>query len=333
MSEAEPLLKVRGLRTCFRSRYGEVTAVNDLDLTVSQGEVLALVGESGCGKTVTAMSITRLIDPPGRIEAGEIYFEGRDLLTLTAAQMTELRGERISMIFQQPKGSLNPVRRIGDQIAEQFVRRRGTPRRQALEIAINLLRQVGIPGAAEKARAYPHELSGGQAQRVMTAIALALGPRLLIADEPTTSLDVTVQAQVLQLLTERCRSENTALILVTHDLGVVAQVADRVAVMYAGRVVEEAPVDQLFAQPSHPYTQGLLNAVPRGVHHTMATLEEIPGTVPLFGRASSGCAFASRCRQREAARLDDCVTQTPPLITVSPGHASRCWLQSPGGIQ
>lgn len=331
--EKLPLLQVRGLRTCFESHYGSVTAVNELDLTVYPGEVLALVGESGCGKSVTAMSLMRLVEAPGQIESGQISFDGRDLLTLSTQEMTELRGAEIAMIFQQPKGSLNPVKRIGSQIAEQFERRRGMPHAEAWKLAVGLLERVGIPGANEKANAYPHQLSGGQAQRVMTAIALALEPRLLIADEPTTALDVTVQAQILRLLTERCRSHQTALILVTHDLGVVAQVADRVAVMYAGRIVEEAPVETLFANPSHPYTQGLLNAIPRGNHYSESRLEEIPGTVPVLGRSPEGCGFSDRCQASYAGRVNQCPTQTPPTTRITPEHTTRCWIYHSGDGQ
>lgn len=316
------LLSVRGLKTTFASKYGTVTAVNGLDLDLHRGEVLALVGESGCGKSVSALSLLRLVDAPGEIEAGEIRFDGRDLMALPQDEMTRLRGAEIAMIFQQPKGALNPVRRVGDQIAEQFRRRRGMGRRAAWDEAVTLLGRVGIPGAAEKANAYPHELSGGQAQRVMIAIALALEPKLLIADEPTTALDVTVQAQVLKLLTERCRAQGTALILVTHDLGVVAQLADRVAVMYAGRVVEEAPVDKLFADPAHPYTRGLLAAIPRAGQSRDVPLVEIPGTVASLGRDPVGCGFAGRCVERLAC----CAGEDPPPASMASGHRAWCWL-------
>lgn len=322
----KPLLNVRGLRTTFTSRHGVVTAVNGLDLMVNRGEVVALVGESGCGKSVTAMSLMRLIDAPGQIDAGEVIFDGRDLLALSESAMTQLRGQRMAMIFQQPRGSLNPVKRIGDQIAEQFIRHRKMRRAAAHDLAISLLERVGIPGAAEKARAYPHQLSGGQAQRVMIAIAMALEPDLLIADEPTTALDVTVQAQILQLLTARCRAEGTALILVTHDLGVVAQVADRVAVMYAGSIVEEAPVTDLFARPTHPYTRGLLAAVPRGGHYSEVRLAEIAGTVPALGANPVGCSFAERCNARAQAGLTTCFTETPSVVGVTEAHRARCFL-------
>ncbi|MGY6634722.1 MAG: ABC transporter ATP-binding protein [Alkalilacustris sp.] len=322
----DALLSVRGLRTVFDTEDGTVTAVDGVDLEVRRGEVLAIVGESGCGKSVTALSLMRLIDDPGRIAGGQITYGGQDVLTLGDAAMTRLRGVGMAMIFQQPRGSLNPVHRIGDQIAEQFIRRRGMTRAAAHAEAVAMLGRVGIPGAEARMRAYPHELSGGQAQRVMIAIALALQPGLLIADEPTTALDVTVQAQILGLLTERCRTAGTALILVTHDLGVVAQVADRVAVMYAGRVVEEAAVARLFAAPAHPYTRGLLAAMPRGGHHSAGALAEIPGTVPTLGAHPMGCGFADRCAARRDTGLTRCYHEDPPAVSVAPGHRARCFL-------
>jgi peptide/nickel transport system ATP-binding protein len=320
-----PLLRIDGLKTHFFTDDGVVRAVDGVDLTLRPGEILGLVGESGCGKTMTALSILRLIDSPGRIVAGEILFEGRNLLGLGQNEIAAIRGEEIAMIFQQPKGSLNPVIRIGSQIAEQFIRRRGLGRKQALEQAIGLLAEVGIPAPSAKALAYPHELSGGQAQRVMIAIALALEPRLLIADEPTTALDVTVQAQILELLRERCRALGTALILVTHDLGVIAQVADRVAVMYAGQIVEEAPVGVMFRHPRHPYTQGLINSIPR-LGSRERRLTEIPGTIPGSTAAIAGCRFAPRCRLRVERELEDCERAAPPLVALASDHAARCWL-------
>ena len=322
----DTLLSVRGLTTRFVSKYGTVTAVNGLDLDLRRGEILALVGESGCGKSVSALSIMRLVAPPGEIEAQKMVFDGRDLMQLSAQEMTRIRGAEMAMIFQQPKACLNPVKRIGHQIAEQFQRRRGLGRRDAWEKAVALLARVGIPGAQDKAFAYPHELSGGQAQRVMIAIALALDPQLLIADEPTTALDVTIQAQVLKLLAERCRAQGTALILVTHDLGVVAQTADRVAVMYAGKVVEQAPVEELFANPSHPYTRGLLNSIPGGGQSRYEPLAEIPGRVKALGANPVGCGFAERCLPREAAGLARCFAEDPDPTRVASGHHARCWL-------
>jgi peptide/nickel transport system ATP-binding protein len=326
--DREPLLRIEGLRTSFHTHEGVVRAVDGVDLAVHEGEILGVVGESGCGKTVTAMSILRLVDRPGRIEGGRIVFAGRDLLGLSASEMTAIRGEDIAMIFQQAKVSLNPVIPIGRQIAEQFMRRRGLGQRAAMAEAVKLLAEVGIPAPESRIKAYPHELSGGQAQRVMIAIALALHPRLLIADEPTTAVDVTVQAQILRVLRERCRELGTALILVTHDLGLVAQVADRVAVMYAGQVVEQAPVAELFAAPAHPYTRGLLRSLPR-LGDVRARLVEIPGTVPSLTRALPGCRFAARCDVRLAHRLDRCTEDAPLMMPLTAGkpHAVRCWFE------
>ncbi len=317
------LLTIEDLRTHFLTPEGVVRAVDGVDLAVRAGEVLGLVGESGCGKTITALSVMRLIDPPGRIVGGRIRFDGRDLLSLSRSSMTEVRGGEIAMIFQQPRVSLNPVIRVGWQIAEQLIRRRGMRQRAAWREAVALLAQVGIPAPDAKAQAYPHELSGGQAQRVMIAIALALRPRLVIADEPTTAVDVTVQAQVLRMLRDRCRELNTSLILVTHDLGVIAQIADRVAVMYAGQIVEEAPVTELFAHPRHPYTRGLMHSIPRLGEHK-ARLAEIPGIVPSLMRVLPGCRFASRC----AERLSRCAGELPPSVAVDAQHKARCWLHA-----
>ncbi len=325
-----PLLEITALHTQFSGEEGVIRAVDGVDLTLRQGEVLGLVGESGCGKTITALSIMRLIAPPGRIVSGRILFEGRDLLSLTDAEMVALRGDRLSMIFQQPKVCLNPVIAIGAQIAELFRRHRAMPAKQAREEAIALLEKVGIPAAPAKAQAYPHELSGGQAQRVMIAMALALRPSVLIADEPTTALDVTIQAQILDLLRELCRELGTALLLVTHDLGVIAEIADRVAVMYAGQIVEEAPVIALFDAPRHPYTQGLLSSMPvlgRRQHR----LDAIPGSVPSAARLPAACRFAPRCRARIRHALTRCQTEAPPLFGIGTLHHSRCWLSADAG--
>ncbi|HWX51069.1 MAG TPA: ABC transporter ATP-binding protein [Roseomonas sp.] len=325
MSEA-PLLEVRDLRTHFGTGPGAVRAVNGVDLAVHRGEVLGIVGESGCGKTVLALSILRLVDAPGRIVSGQVLFEGQDVLAMRPRALTALRGRDIAMIFQQPKASLDPVMRIGSQIAEPLRLRGGRSRAEAWREAVELLGAVGIPNPEEKARAYPHEISGGQAQRVMIATALALKPRLLIADEPTTALDVTVQAQILDLLRERCRALGTALILVTHDIGVIAQMANRVAVMYAGRVVENAPVEDILGNPAHPYTRGLLRSAPvMGV--VQERLQEIPGGIPDLTRPLRGCAFAPRCDGRRQAGLARCDGQTPPPFMPAPGREARCWLQ------
>ncbi|MGH7155772.1 MAG: dipeptide/oligopeptide/nickel ABC transporter permease/ATP-binding protein [Acetobacteraceae bacterium] len=318
-----PILSIEDLRTQFATHEGIARAVDGLDLVIRPGEILGLVGESGCGKTATALSVMRLIESPGRIAGGRIVFAGRDLLRLNKAQMAAIRGEEIAMIFQQPRTSLNPVIRIGKQIAEQLVRRRGVSHRGATEEAVRLLTSIGIPAAAEKLNAYPHELSGGQAQRAMIAIALALRPRLLIADEPTTAVDVTVQAQVMRVLRDRCTALNAALILVTHDLGLVAQVADRVAVMYAGQIVEQADVTTLFEHPTHPYTRGLLRSLPR-LGKVVPRLVEIPGSVPNLIQSEPGCRFATRCAERVAHRLDRCTQEAPPAI--GNDHLTRCWL-------
>ena len=314
-----PLLAIEGLRTHFTTPEGVVRAVDGVDLTLAPGEILGVVGESGCGKTVTALSILRLIERPGKITAGSIRFDGRDLLSLSDSEMTRIRGEEIAMIFQQPKVSLNPVIRIGKQIAEQFIRRRGLSRSQAQDEAVKLLADVGIPAPATRLNSYPHELSGGQAQRVMIAIALALHPRLLIADEPTTAVDVTVQAQILRVLRDRCKELGASLILVTHDLGVVAQLADRVAVMYAGQVVEQASAIDLFDHPGHPYTRGLLRSLPR-LGQGAARLQEIPGAVPNLIAPIPGCRFASRCGEI----LPHCAQQSPAMV--GEAHQSRCFL-------
>ena len=319
-----PLLDVLGLRTQFRTARGALRAVDGVDLRVAAGEVLGLVGESGSGKSVLALSLLRLIEPPGRIVDGTITFDGRNVLTLSRRDLAAYRSRDVGIIFQQPQGCLNPVRRIGWQVAEPFMRQGGLDRTQAWAAAVDLLRTVGLPAPDDKARAYPHQVSGGQAQRVMIAIALALRPRLLIADEPTTALDVTIQAQILELLLERCRVTGTALILVTHDLGVVARLADRVAVMYAGRIVEEGPVAAILAHPSHPYTRGLLRAAPR-LGHAGERLEDIPGAIPDLSQPQPGCAFAPRCDTRRALGLARCLVEDPPFLPAGPAQRARCW--------
>lgn len=314
------LLTVKGLTTRFHLSAGNVHAVNGVDFTVAEGETVAVVGESGCGKSVTALSLLRLILPPGVITAGEIVFEGRDLLSLSDEEMQDIRGNRIAMIFQEPMTSLNPVFPIGRQIAEGLVIHRGVSRREALEEAERLLAQVGIPSPAERLRDYPHQLSGGMRQRVMIAMALACKPRLLIADEPTTALDVTIQAQILELM-DRLREEHRmALLLITHDLGVVAERADRTLVMYAGQIVEEGPTNKLLATPLHPYTEGLLASLPQR-SEPGRPLTTIPGHVPsLFGDLP-GCGFCSRCPQKQW----ECDRETPQLREITPGHRVRCW--------
>jgi oligopeptide/dipeptide ABC transporter ATP-binding protein len=325
----EPLLEVKDLKTYFYTEDGVVKAVDGVDFFVSEGEVLGLVGESGCGKSVTSLSIMRLISDPGEILEGEIRFDGRSLLQLSENEMVDMRGNRMSMIFQQPQSSLNPVFTVGDQIAEVFHIHGTLSKEEGWEKAVDLLRLVGIPDADEKAHAYPHEMSGGQAQRVMIAMALALNPQLLIADEPTTALDVTIQAQILDLLRGLGAQMGTAIILITHDLGIIAEMADRVAVMYAGRIVEEADVRTVFKNPQHPYTQGLIASIPiLGLQKDR--LEVIPGMVPNLIGLPPGCRFSSRCRPRETHELTICEKIEPELTEVGPGHAVRCWLYQDG---
>ena len=319
-----PLLEVTALQTHFATPDGVVRAVEGLSFTVAPGETLAIVGESGCGKSVTSMSILRLIQsPPGRI-AGSIRFEGRELLDLPEAAMRRIRGNEIAMIFQEPMTSLNPVLTVGRQITETLRLHQGLSARAAEARAAEALSLVGIPAPERRAREYPHQLSGGMRQRVMIAMALACNPKLLIADEPTTALDVTIQAQILDLMRGLKQRIGSAIMLITHDLGVVAETAERVVVMYAGRKVEEAPVAALFARPAHPYTLGLLGAVPRlgaGAEGTARTrLAEIPGLVPSLRARIAGCPFAPRC-----ARADDhCRAEAPALRTLAPGRAVAC---------
>ena len=319
----EPLLSVRNLVTRFRSTRGMVTAVDRVSFDVMPGETLAIVGESGSGKSVTAMSILRLIpDPPGRIESGQILFEGRDLLKLSDSEIRAVRGDRIAMIFQEPMSSLNPAITIGRQIAEPINLHRRTPWAAALDKAVELIDRVRIPDAARRRDAYPHQFSGGMRQRAMIAMALACEPKLIIADEPTTALDVTVQAQVLDLLKELATQAHSALILITHDLGVVARYADRVAVMYAGRMVETAPAEILYAKPRHPYTRGLMASVPRLDSDVSQRLVPIEGSPPDLARLPEGCAFAPRCRHA----TDRCRAERPPLAAVGSDHFAACLL-------
>jgi peptide/nickel transport system ATP-binding protein len=322
-----PLLEVEGLKTWFYTRDGVVRAVDGVSFSVAAGETLAIVGESGCGKSVTALSMLRLIaSPPGRILAGQIRFEGRNLLELDDEQMRSLRGNKISMIFQEPMTSLNPVLTIGRQVAEVFSLHQGLSAEQAMARAVEMLQLVNIPEAERRVKQYPHELSGGMRQRVIIAMALACNPQLLIADEPTTALDVTIQAQILDLMRNLKARTGAAIVLITHDLGVVAEMAQRVVVMYAGRKVEEASVDALFDQPRHPYTRGLMRSVPHlssegyggGLRRR---LEEIPGTVPSLKEPIAGCLFAPRC----GFATDRCRSDSPPLEQADTGHWVACW--------
>ncbi|HZT26107.1 MAG TPA: ABC transporter ATP-binding protein [Pseudolabrys sp.] len=325
---AAPLLAVENLRTYFDLRHGLVKAVDGVGFTLTPGETLAIVGESGCGKSITALSLMRLVpDPPGRIAGGSVKLAGRDLLALDEEAMRLVRGKDIAMVFQEPMTSLNPVLTIGSQIAEAVLLHEDVSRKDAWNKAIAMLRLARIPEPEQRAKAYPHQLSGGMRQRAMIAMALACNPKVLIADEPTTALDVTIQAQVLDIILDLQNKLGTAVILITHDLGVVAETAQRVIVMYAGRKVEEAPVEELFAQPQHPYTHGLMGSIPRlplmrGEGAEAAErLQEIPGTVPALSDLPSGCVFAPRCAHAEAR----CRAQYPPYEEKRPGHWAACW--------
>jgi peptide/nickel transport system ATP-binding protein len=326
MPSMTPLLEVDGLKTHFFTRDGVVRAVDGVSFSVAPGETLAVVGESGCGKSVTSLSVLRLIaSPPGRIVDGSIRFAGQDLLELSERRMRDIRGNEISMIFQEPMTSLNPVLRIGSQITETLTLHRGLSKEAAVARAIEVLRLVGIPEPASRLDQYPHEFSGGMRQRVMIAMALACDPKLLIADEPTTALDVTVQAQILDLMRQLKARTGTAIILITHSLGVVAEMAQRVVVMYGGRKVEEAPVALLFARPRHPYTRALLGCVPR-LRSSLsgngkARLAEIEGVVPSLKEQMPGCIFAPRCAHASA----QCRQSYPPLEEKAAGHWVACW--------
>ena len=319
---AEPLLSVRDLTISFRTQRGLVRAVDSVSFEVAAGETLAIVGESGSGKSVTALSLLRLIpDPPGRIDRGEVHFGGRDLLKLDDAGIRSVRGDRIAMIFQEPMSSLNPALTVGLQVAEPIHLHRGTPWAAALEEARKLLEKASIPDAASRLGSYPHQYSGGMRQRVMIAMALACAPQLIIADEPTTALDVTVQAQILALLKRLTRETNSALILITHDLGVVARYADRVMVMYGGRIVETAPARELYAKPRHPYTRGLMLAVPRLDDETERRLVPIDGQPPDLADLPPGCAFAPRCQHA----MEKCRVERPALEPATAQHFKACF--------
>lgn len=321
MSVASPLLQIQGLTVTFPTRAGPIAVVDEVDLDLAPGEVMGIVGESGSGKSLTALSILRLVTKPGRISSGSIRFAGDDLLAKSEHEMHRLRGAAISMIFQEPMSSLNPVFSIGDQIMEPLRQHRGLDRRAARKEAIELLRLVEMPHAERRVDEYPHQLSGGMRQRAMIAIALACRPRLLIADEPTTALDVTIQAQILDLLRGLQRDLGMAVLLITHDLGVVAEFAHRAMVMYAGRVVECAPVAELFAAPRHPYTEGLIASMP-AMDGPRRALTSIPGTVPQPARMPSGCRFSPRCPHA----TDLCSAAVPPRRVVAPAHDVACVL-------
>jgi oligopeptide/dipeptide ABC transporter ATP-binding protein len=319
------LLEVKNLQTHFPTRAGLVRAVDDVSFYVDKGELLGVVGESGCGKSITALSIMRLISPPGKIVGGQILFEGENLLDFPEERMRSLRGDDIAMIFQDPMTSLNPVYTVGEQIAEALRLHRDLSRKDAREATIEAMKEVSIPDPARRVEDYPHQLSGGMRQRVMIAMALACDPKLLIADEPTTALDVTIQAQILELLNELRQTRELGVLLITHDLGVVAEVADRVAVMYTGRIVEESPVEELFARPKHPYTEGLLRSVPKLTAAEVAKatrLETIEGTVPSPTQLPPGCHFAPRCSHR----MQRCTEGRIPLYQLEGGVGVRCVL-------
>ena len=324
---SERLLEVRDLKTHFDTRDGVVKAVDGVSFHIDRGEVLGLVGESGCGKSVTSLSIMGLVAHPGEVVAGEIFFDGKNVTDMKVDDVRKLRGEHVAMIFQQPGSALNPVHRAGVQIKEVFKLHRDWSKDVQQEKVIEMLNRVGIPDPESRAKAYPHELSGGMGQRVMIAMALACEPELLIADEPTTALDVTIQAQILDLMRGLQESSNTAVLLITHDLGVVAEMADRVAVMYAGEIVEEADVRTLFKKPMHPYTQGLIGSIPV-LGALTETLDTIPGIVPSLIDLPPGCRFAARCVARVENDLAICNEQRPQLLEVSKDHTVRCWLYS-----
>jgi peptide/nickel transport system ATP-binding protein len=320
-----PLLDIRGLKTHFKTDDGWLHAVDGVDIAIDAGETVSVVGESGCGKSVTAKTVMKLIDmPPGKIVAGQVLWQGRDLVPLGPQEMQKIRAKEIAIIFQEPMTSLNPVFTIGEQIAESVRLHEGLSKREALNRAVEMLKLVNIPTPERRVSDYPHQFSGGMRQRVMIAIALACNPKLLIADEPTTALDVTIQAQILDLLQSLKDRFGMAVMLITHAMGVVAEVAQRVVVMYAGKVIEEAPVRELFGHPLHPYTQGLIRSIPRldtaAIHKVR--LEAIPGTVPKLIEPAEGCRFAGRCKYVTPA----CRAATPPLIEVSPGHKVACTL-------
>jgi oligopeptide/dipeptide ABC transporter ATP-binding protein len=325
MNNNKPLLEVKGLKTYFYTEDGVVRAVDGVDFEVYPGEVLGLVGESGCGKSVTSLTIMRLIAKPGRVDAGEILLDGENLLEFSEEEMIKVRGNRISMIFQQPQTALNPVFKVGDQLAEVLDVHQDLGRDAGWKRAIELLKMVGVPDPERRVEAYPHELSGGMAQRVMIAMALACVPELLIADEPTTALDVTIQAQILDLMRDMRREMNTSVILITHDLGVVAEMAERVAVMYAGEIVEQTDVNTLFDEPMHPYTRGLIDSIPV-LGEIKERLAVIPGSVPNLVNLPPGCRFAPRCTARMEHNLTICTEQKPELEEIKMGHKVRCWL-------
>ncbi|CAM5793836.1 MULTISPECIES: ABC transporter ATP-binding protein [Brevibacillus] len=319
---SQPVLEIENLQTHFFTDRGQIPAVDGVTITVNKGEVLGIVGESGCGKSVTSLSVMKLVpNPPGKIVGGSIKFKGEDLVLASEKRMREIRGNEIAMIFQEPMTSLNPVYTIGDQIGEAIRLHMKVGKKEALGRAVEMLKKVGIPRAEGIVREYPHQLSGGMRQRVMIAMAMACNPELLIADEPTTALDVTIQAQILDLMRHVNKESGTAILLITHDLGVVAEMCHRVVVMYAGNVVEEGDVRTILKEPKHPYTIGLLNSLPK-LEVSQERLYSIPGNVPIPGSIQMGCRFSPRCEQAD----DKCRTQMPELKTVGANHRARCWM-------
>ncbi len=322
----QPILEIRGLETRFDTSAGTAQAVDGVSLSLQAGETLCVVGESGCGKSITALSIMGLVPHPGKVVGGEILFHGRDLRKISESELARVRGNQISMIFQDPSSALNPVHTVGDQIAEVYRLHKNMGQREAEKASIEMLKATGIPDPERRMKAYPHEMSGGMAQRVMIAMALACQPEVLIADEPTTALDVTIQAQILDLMRDLQKDFGTATILITHDLGIVAEMADHVAVMYAGQVVEFADVKTLFKSPQHPYTQALLRSIPV-IGEKQELLEVIEGRVPPLTNLPKGCLFAPRCVPRRESDEPRCETDVPPLFDVGGAHMCRCWLR------
>lgn len=319
---AEEVLRVENLKTTFHTERGDMCAVDGVSFAVSKGEILGLVGESGCGKSVTSQSVMRLYDEKHLVKyEGKVTLDGLDVLNLPAKKMMEIRGEKISMVFQDALSALNPVEKIGSQITETIHLHRKVSRKEAREMAIDIMRKVGIPAPEERFNEYPHELSGGMRQRIMIAIALVCKPELLIADEPTTALDVTIQAQILNLMKDLNREMGMSIILITHDLGVVAETCSRVIVMYLGQIVESASTEVLFKAPAHPYTAGLMNSIPKINDEERDRLFVIPGTVPLLSQIPSGCRFAERC----AYATEECRKSMPALREIGEGHSVRCW--------
>ncbi len=322
----QPKLTVENLRTYFHTDRGIVKAVDGVSFSVGQSDTLGIVGESGCGKSVTAHSILRLIpEPPGKIESGEILLEGQNLLDLSAADMRKVRGNKISMIFQDPMTSLNPVFKVGEQVAEVIRLHQGRRKKEAVDLAVNMLQLVGIPSASERANQYPHQMSGGMRQRVMIAMALSCRPQLMIADEPTTALDVTIQAQILDLMQKLKEETSTSIIMITHDMGVIAETAQQVIVMYTGKIMEYTDVSELFRNPCHPYTKSLLKSIPRP-DRLQKRLNVIPGIVPSLLNLPIGCKFSNRC----AKAFEKCFKEEPGLYDTGSGHFCRCWLYKTG---